>query len=895
MDFDEADLLALAFESVEEESEVVVSAKQNPRSNINAESESCEAPQILSNCQENSSFLEDDEDDVLALAFKTIEESKKFLTGEKKKSSLVGVDLNFENNFQDDAIKGLVKESSKIKSEKSVVHSGDTDSSDDEDNKYFEESRYNTYGKTIKNALKDVDRSSGLVDKNQTSSWKGKPQMTTTSFLAPEKKVPPKQTNEASFDPVFGIRIVNPLVSSQTIKEKMAGRTPISFMKLKSHVVHGDLKSDWVIAAVVVRKFPPRVSQNGNNYSNWILSDLKGSLKTASLFLFGRAHQDLWKTPSGTVLAILNPSVLNDNKTTDFEAKLSIKSSDQIMIWGKSKDLGQCNFRKKNGEICGTFVNVSECEFCVYHVQQEYKKFNSRAELQTNGKTKVNLRNKVLGKNEVFYGGKSFTAMPVFGKKTQNPKDKERLKGLGMPKCQPEKPPEKVSIPLLQRSNKLFNMLPSGNSLLPSNLADEKRLNSLLKTEKKNTTVSEVKENTPVKKVNVLKTPTLSNKPSLTNPGNEISFDLELSSPKLHPSVNKVVKETSKGKPQRADKKKLQKRFSSLIGMTSDASPVAKQPLSGPAPCTKNIEKGQTNTSVASKVLQKQDPKTVNSNKSALPQRIGKDETMPVQKTENSKVPKNVLVSAEEMGSSPQISLETTAAVNSKEINPIVPVQRQKPNPKAPPNSGMSKAKLKALQFIKSKGPISKENPTGTEDSKKGIKRPLSPTSEEDNDKKPVLSERFLQLMNQKSIHEDLVEAREIEQEFEYFNKMEKKDRLEEKMLNTFKVECKAVRCLKCNYIWFSASDACKADGHPIKVVDAIKRFFKCGKCSNRTISLTLIPLIPCKKCFSSNWVRAPMIREKLVKNDTLSIRGGEQKFVNGSITNGSLDLLVPD
>lgn len=51
--------------------------------------------------------------------------------------------------------------------------------------------------------------------------------------------------------------------------------------------------------------------------------------------------------------------------------------------------------------------------------------------------------------------------------------------------------------------------------------------------------------------------------------------------------------------------------------------------------------------------------------------------------------------------------------------------------------------------------------------------------------------------MNTQSKHENLVQLAEEMEQHDYFNKMEKKEQLEEKMLNTFKVPCKAVMCLK--------------------------------------------------------------------------------------------------
>ena len=62
---------------------------------------------------------------------------------------------------------------------------------------------------------------------------------------------------------------------------------------------------------------------------------------------------------------------------------------------------------------------------------------------------------------------------------------------------------------------------------------------------------------------------------------------------------------------------------------------------------------------------------------------------------------------------------------------------------------------------------------------------------------KPVLPQRLIDLMNARSKHEDLVDIAETIEQQSYFNKLEKKEQLEEKMLSTYKVPCKAVTCLK--------------------------------------------------------------------------------------------------
>lgn len=110
-----------------------------------------------------------------------------------------------------------------------------------------------------------------------------------------------------------------------------------------------------------------------------------------------------------------------------------------------------------------------------------------------------------------------------------------------------------------------------------------------------------------------------------------------------------------------------------------------------------------------------------------------------------------------------------------------------------------------------------------------------------------------------------------------------------------FLFQCKAVICRRCKYIYFSASDMCKKERHELKVVDAVKRFYQCGDCKSRTVTLFKIPRDPCTQCRSSNWKRTGMMKERFgYVGEQLSIRGDEEMFV-GSAHNANLNLLVPE
>lgn len=211
-------------------------------------------------------------------------------------------------------------------------------------------------------------------------------------------------------------------------------------------------------------------------------------------------------------------------------------------------------------------------------------------------------------------------------------------------------------------------------------------------------------------------------------------------------------------------------------------------------------------------------------------------------------------------------------------------------------------AKVNALNWIKSHGPIQKENPNLFEKSKnKNTKRKLPEDIILDLEpKKKVVKEekvssRFLELMKATSQNQNLIDIAQQEAEDKYFDQMDKKEKMEHKMMNTYKIPCKAVRCLVCKYTWFSASEWCKKDKHSLRILDATKRFFKCSDCNTRTACLTMFPMISCNNCSGSKWERAPMMSHKKVEESTLSIRGDEQTFLNAMQPKLSMGLMVAE
>lgn len=148
--------------------------------------------------------------------------------------------------------------------------------------------------------------------------------------------------------------------------------------------------TDWLTVGVVA--YPPDVRRSkggtGPAYSIWRLTDLDNLERTTGLFLFGSAHQGLWKDASaGLVVALLRPRLSTPNGKGAEEPKgqevsrsrgldsrffrtrssppqassgdltLTIDNPQQALVLGLSKDFGTCNSHTKAGGLCKRFVN----------------------------------------------------------------------------------------------------------------------------------------------------------------------------------------------------------------------------------------------------------------------------------------------------------------------------------------------------------------------------------------------------------------------------------------------------------------------------------------------------------------------------------------------------------
>ncbi|XP_035911125.1 protein MCM10 homolog [Anopheles stephensi] len=713
-----------------------------------------------------------------------------------------------------------------------VTADADIDSSDEEETRNFLERKYNQYGRQINDLLKTreaeqtdqalskwVDRKLWQINRSSPQTPSGeitcKPQPTTPTTATgsralskqdPTPNNPIKQTPASNgaipavfqatvhTDPVFGLRIIHPLVSSQTLQERMQEKRAVPFMRLRAFTETADLQQDWVIGGVVISKTPTKTTTKGKQFAIWKLSDLHGDIKMVSLFLFGQAYKDLWKTAVGTVVAVLNPNVLNNNGEKNTEATLSIDRATKVMVLGQSRDFGTCRSRKKNGDPCTAVVNLGKCEYCLYHIKQEYNKAGNRGGIltSTGGRGLNELRNKVLGKSEVFYGGQSFSAVKAVKHPKQIEKDRNRMMTLS----------DYFRSPFEGGSGN------GGGS--------------------SSTTASSTSRPLPSYRAAAAAS---ANKPQKS------------SAARVELSVGQRMKDFQRLQSLGVSNESLQELRSSKPSL--EPKPASGQSPAAPSSSSSSLENRKFSLEMVP--------------------RLSKDSF--------------------DIDFSKQVALKKALQSRARASEII----KRKPIEKVDPNfikyRGTEQGKKRVLEELSKNAP-------GEESAAKRQK-----LQTELDEKERAKQEHMKRIIEASSSHQDLIVASENAQQEQYFKSLERKEAMEEKMLNTFKMPCKAVSCAQCKYIAFSAADRCKADGHQLRVHDAEKRFFRCADCGNRTVSLFRIPKVSCKACQSSRWERCAMMREKrgVQIGDVLSIRGDEEKYL-GSLAgaSASLNLLVP-
>ena len=530
-------------------------------------------------------------------------------------------------------------------------------------------------------------------------------------------------------DPYSGLRIINPLISSAEMKARMDGRKMVKMSLIKTHFNKSlnDIEGDWVTIGIIINKVDPKVSKNGKKFSIFKLSDLKTE-KMVSFFLFGEVHSQHWKLPVGTVIGLLNPNFLpenrdNQSKNANDLCSLTIDNYAKLMVIGVSLDFGFCKGIKRGGQQCTNVINKNDSEYCLYHIGNAYKRMSSkRADLQSSFAN-------VGPKREFLKNNKSVSLMSDLVFESDDVFDGEfAVTNSIKPKAIEELPTVKINNQQFKMKKSVENE--SLNKILTTPFtAASKNLSVLLKkpkdTTSKNDSFTSIKSFKDVLTV-------IQNKSTKTSDNRSRFFD---NFPKQNLSLNQP---------------KLARGFrpGEMIELTVND---AKQ---------KAIE------IIKRKPIEKEDPNSVSKKR-----KIGD-----------------------------AITKSLSASNISNHNNHVLE------------NSKESEGKKRKRDLIEA-----------------ALKR--------------------------RSNHEDEIVNVEREAEERYFNAMERKEKLENKLSSITQMTCDVVTCKTCKYTALSASDLCKNKNHKLIFHKSTKKFFKCQNCNNRTYTFgKFMPTTACSKCGGSSY-----------------------------------------
>ncbi|EER26509.1 hypothetical protein CPC735_006810 [Coccidioides posadasii C735 delta SOWgp] len=205
----------------------------------------------------------------------------------------------------------------------------------------------------------------------------------------------------SKFEPFSGLHLSNRILPHSYVSRKTETmkrlRVPDLLRTVKGPEFElPDTDGDYVVFGIVASKSTPREHKekksgsgkekdpyddglnNSSKYMVLTLTDLKWSI---DLFLFSTAFPKYYKMAPGTLVAILNPSLMppppNKIHTNAFSLTIS-SSEDTILEIGTAQDISFCKAVRKDGKVCDAWVDGRKTEFCDFHVDIQLRKTTAK-------------------------------------------------------------------------------------------------------------------------------------------------------------------------------------------------------------------------------------------------------------------------------------------------------------------------------------------------------------------------------------------------------------------------------------------------------------------------------------------------------------------------------------
>ncbi|KAI9151809.1 minichromosome maintenance 10 [Paramyrothecium foliicola] len=205
----------------------------------------------------------------------------------------------------------------------------------------------------------------------------------------------------ASFEPYSAFHLSRRILPHLVVTRHISNAKAFSIKDLLKSVkapdfALPDLEQNIVVFAIIAKKSEPRShkpvagkkgapAEDRGKYMVMTLVDLDFELE---LFLFNSGFNRFWKLSEGTVVAILNPNIMPPPPGRQDTGRFSLvinSDADTILEIGTARDLGFCESVKKDGSLCGAWVNKKKTQFCEFHSNEALRKRRAtRIEVNTN-------------------------------------------------------------------------------------------------------------------------------------------------------------------------------------------------------------------------------------------------------------------------------------------------------------------------------------------------------------------------------------------------------------------------------------------------------------------------------------------------------------------------------
>ncbi|KAF7592496.1 hypothetical protein BBP40_012786 [Aspergillus hancockii] len=181
---------------------------------------------------------------------------------------------------------------------------------------------------------------------------------------------------------------------ARTLADKKVLRIPdlLRAVKGPGFELPEDIDGDYVVFGIVASKSEPRQKQDSknftskevdpfdegrNNTSRYLAITLTDLKWTIDLFLFDTAYPRYYRLSEGSLIAILNPTIMPPPKhkldTNKFSLAVS-SSDDTILEVGYAQDIGFCKAVRKDGKTCQSWVDARKTEFCDFHIDIQIRR-----------------------------------------------------------------------------------------------------------------------------------------------------------------------------------------------------------------------------------------------------------------------------------------------------------------------------------------------------------------------------------------------------------------------------------------------------------------------------------------------------------------------------------------